>query len=245
MHKRFSRWRVLLLTVALAVTGCEQEEEQTAAEQGGCSACCQAPSRDAVLSPVAAPCCEGDQTEAVSQQEPAAGDQKPVTLNVGDMAPNFQGLDDEGKPFKLSDHVGKRLVVVYFYPADFTGVCTAQACAFRDDFPKLVGKDVTVIGVSGDAVKTHALFKREHKLNFTLVSDPRGEIAEKFGVPTKPGATLIAEIGGKKLDFTRGITIERWTFVIGTDGKILYKNTQVEPKQDTQKILKLIEQQGK
>src|SRR5271168_4967157 len=76
-------------------------------------------------------------------------------LKKGDAAPSFEAKDDAGKSFKSSDVIGKKIVVVYFYPADFTGGCTAQACAFRDDYEKLTKKGIEVIGVSGDSVKTH------------------------------------------------------------------------------------------
>src|SRR5262245_49289065 len=76
-----------------------------------------------------------------------------VNLKVGDPAPKFDSVDEDGKAWKSSDHVGKKIVVVYFYPADLTGGCTKQACAFRDDMKQLAGKGVEVIGVSGDAPK--------------------------------------------------------------------------------------------
>src|SRR6188508_735953 len=87
-------------------------------------------------------------------------------VKVGDTAPSFQAKDDTGADWKSGDHVGKKILVVYFYPADFTGGCTKQACGFRDDMSKLAGKDVEVVGVSGDSVKTHERFKKEHNLNF-------------------------------------------------------------------------------
>ena len=69
-------------------------------------------------------------------------------LKVGDNAPVFESVDDQGKPWKSVDHVGKKILVVYFYPADLTGGCTKQACAFRDDHEKLTAKGVEVVGVS-------------------------------------------------------------------------------------------------
>ena len=86
--------------------------------------------------------------------------------------------------------VGKKIVVLYFYPADFTGGCTTQACGFRDDIEKLGSKGVMVIGVSGDSVETHKLFKAHHKLPFTLLADEKGEIAKKFGVPVGKGGRV-------------------------------------------------------
>ena len=73
------------------------------------------------------------------------------TPKVGDKAPAFQSVDENGKTWKSTDHVGKKIVVLYFYPADFTGGCTAQACGFRDNLKDLSSKNVEVVGVSGDS----------------------------------------------------------------------------------------------
>ena len=103
----------------------------------------------------------------------AASAQAEVDLKVGDAAPSFSALDDSGKEWKSADHVGKKVIVVYFYPADMTGGCTKQACGFRDDMKNLTDKGVEVIGVSGDSVKNHQLFKKAHELNFALLGGHR------------------------------------------------------------------------
>jgi peroxiredoxin Q/BCP len=165
-----------------------------------------------------------------------------VNLKVGDAAPVFQAKDDTGADWKSSDHVGKKIVVVYFYPADFTGGCTKQACGFRDDMAKLSSKDVEVVGVSGDSVKTHELFKKHHELNFTLLADVDGKVAEKFGVPYTVGeATAKVKVDGKDEAFVRTATIKRWTFVIDKDGKIAAKNSEVKAAEDSKAILELVE----
>src|SRR2546421_6451350 len=87
-------------------------------------------------------------------------------VKVGDPAPTFEATDDQGQTWKSSDHVGKKILVVYFYPADMTGGCTKQACGFRDDMQKLAGEGVEVVGISGDTVENHKVFKEFHKLNF-------------------------------------------------------------------------------
>jgi peroxiredoxin Q/BCP len=167
-------------------------------------------------------------------------------LKRGDKAPSFQAIDDQGKTWKSSDHVGKKVIVVYFYPADFTGGCTKQACTYRDDMDKLTAKNIEVVGVSGDSAKTHALFKKHHKLNFTLLADEKGEIAKKFGVPVKAGGKVDGfDENGKRIKVERGVTIPRWTFVIGKDGTIIYKNPKVSPAQDSKQILEVVEKQGK
>src|SRR5207253_5281877 len=129
-----------------------------------------------------------------------AGEKK---VKIGDPAPAFQSVDDQGKPWKSADHVGKKkTLVLYFYPADFTGGCTAQACSFRDDIEKLNDRGIEVVGISGDSVPTHKLFKNYNKLNFTLLSDEKGDVAKLFGVPVtigKKNATGF-DLKGDKLD---------------------------------------------
>jgi peroxiredoxin Q/BCP len=154
-------------------------------------------------------------------------------LKVGDKAPTFQATDDTGKTWKSSDHVGKKVVVVYFYPADFTGGCTKQACSFRDDMKPLTDKGVEVVGVSGDEAATHALFRKSHKLPFTLLSDEKGELAKQFGVPTKPGGEITVKVDGSDLKIRQGVRAARWTFVIGKDGTIIYKNEKVNAAEDS------------
>ena len=165
-----------------------------------------------------------------------------VDLKVGDAAPKFAVKDDSGKDWKSDEHVGKKIVVVYFYPADMTGGCTKQACGFRDDMAKLSGKDVEVVGVSGDSVRNHQLFKKAHELNFALLADTDGMVAEKFGVPVTPGEkTVKATIDGKEEALTRSVTTARWTFVIDKQGKIAQKNSSVKAADDSKAILELIE----
>jgi peroxiredoxin Q/BCP len=169
-----------------------------------------------------------------------------VELKVGDRAPAFQGTDDQGQPWKSDEHLGKKVVVVYFYPADLTGGCTKQACGFRDDLKKLTDKGVEVIGVSGDSVKNHQLFKQVHKLTFTLLADEDGVVAKKFGVPLKPGGVAkVKDSDGKDLELTRGVTASRWTFVIGKDGKVVFKNIKVDAAEDSKQILEVIEKLDK
>src|SRR5450631_2826823 len=129
----------------------------------------------------------------------AGDDAKKVDLKVGDTAPAFQSMDDQGATWKSSDHLGKKYIVVYFYPGDFTPGCTAQAMKFRDNMNKLYDQGAEVVGVSGDSAKTHALFKIAYKLNFTLVADEKGSLAKQFGVPVGPGAEVKTMDADKKL----------------------------------------------
>jgi len=170
----------------------------------------------------------------------AASDPKEVPdvdLKVGDKAPTFQAQDDTGKEWKSTDHVGKSILVVYFYPADMTGGCTKQACGFRDDASKLKEEGVEVVGISGDTVENHQVFKKAHELNFTLLADTEGKVADAFGVPRSEGGTYNATVDGKEVPLTRGVTIKRWTYVIDKDGKIAAKNTEVNAAEDSKAIL--------
>jgi peroxiredoxin Q/BCP len=165
---------------------------------------------------------------------------KPVKLKVGDKAPKFETVDDQGKEWKSADHVGKKILVVYFYPADLTGGCTKQACGFRDDMAKLNSKDVEVVGVSGDSPENHQLFKKVHKLNFSLLADEKGDVAKAFGVPLRKGGDFNFEFEGKKHVLTRGVTASRWTFVIDKDGKIVHKNTTVKAPKDSKSVMEVV-----
>lgn len=165
-----------------------------------------------------------------------------VDLKVGNAAPVFQANDDQGKVWKSADIVGKKYLVVYFFPADFTSGCRAQAQKFRDNMNALNDKGIVVVGISGDSVVTHGLFKKAEKLNFTLLADEDGAIAKKFGVPlSKGGIVRIKDANGMPLALTREVTAARWTFIIGLDGKILYKNTKVDPAADSKQVAEFIE----
>jgi peroxiredoxin Q/BCP len=171
-----------------------------------------------------------------------AADDPKTEIKVGDKAPAFDAKDDQGKDWKSSDHIGKNVIVVYFYPADMTGGCTKQACGFRDDMKKLADKGVEVVGVSGDSVKNHQVFKKAKNLEFTLLADEQGALAKKFGVPMDKGGDFpTKDADGKDVVLTRGVTIKRWTFVIGKDGTILHKDTNVNAEQDSKRILEMVE----
>jgi len=162
-------------------------------------------------------------------------------LVVGSPAPFFSALDDTGATWKSTDHVGKGILVVYFYPADMTGGCTKQACGFRDDMKPLREKGVTVVGVSGDSVRNHQLFKKAHGLDFTLLADTDGKVAEAFGVPVALGEKVVAaEIDGRTEQLVRNVTAKRWSFVIDVDGRIALKNTEVDAAKDSRAVLALL-----
>ena len=170
-----------------------------------------------------------------------AQDKKGAKVKVGDPAPAFTSVDENGKAFKSSDVVGKKIVVLYFYPADFTGGCTKQACGFRDDIEKLNSQGVMVVGVSGDSVSTHKLFSNHHKLNFPLLADEKGEVAKLFGVPVnKGGKSPTIDATGGKGQADRGVTISRWTVVIDKAGKVAAIDTVGDAGGDAKRIAELV-----
>lgn len=163
-----------------------------------------------------------------------------IVLAVDDKAPAFEAKDEKGNVWKYTDHVGKNILVVYFYPAAMTGGCTIQACSFRDDRDDLTNLGVYVVGISGDHVGNLRIFKKVHHLNFTLLSDAKGEIARKFGVPVKKGGSIVRNIEGLEVEMTREITTARWTFIIDKDGKIIYKNKKVKAVKDSKNVIAFI-----
>lgn len=165
-----------------------------------------------------------------------------MRLNIGDPAPTFQSITDQGKIWKSPDHIGDRLLVVFFYPAAMTGGCTAQACNFRDNRTRLTELGAEVVGISGDPVSNLELFRRATNLNFPLLSDSDGAIARLFGVPTRDGGTITREVEGNEYVLSRDITTARWTFIIDTDGTIAYIDSEVNAAGDSEKVIAAIQQ---
>lgn len=177
---------------------------------------------------------------------PALG-QKTKSLKVGDKAPAFKSVDDQGKPFDSSDVVGKKIVVLYFYPADLTGGCTKQACGYRDDLEKLAGAGVAVIGVSGDSPENHRLFKKVHKLNFPLLADEKGEVAKAFGVPVTEGKKTVQYKGegGVTANLDRDVTIARYTVVIDRQGNVAAIDAVKDAGGDSDRIAEIVKNLSK
>jgi len=134
--------------------------------------------------------------------------------SAGEQAPDFEGPTQNGDTLRLSDQLAAddtRAVLVYFYPKDDTPGCTKQACNLRDNLDSLQKEGVQVIGISGDAVDSHAAFADKYQLNFPLVADPEHHILNKYGVYGEKS------FYGKKL-----IGIKRTSFLIGRDGKVIH-----------------------
>ena len=141
-----------------------------------------------------------------------------MTLQVGDLAPDFSLADADGNTVSLSDLKGKR-VVLYFYPRDNTPGCTKEACAFRDNYAAYQAKDVIILGVSADDAKSHQKFITKHDLPFPLLVDEGAAVATAYG-----------SYGLKKFMGKEYMGINRSTFVIGPDGTLekIYRKVKAE-----------------
>jgi len=128
-----------------------------------------------------------------------------LNLKVGEAAPSVTGVNQDGKEWRLAEAAGKKVVLLYFYPKDETPGCTKEACGLRDSMGDLQKSEVEVIGVSFDSAASHKSFIAKHGLNFPLLADTEGKIADAYGVrmPDKARA-------------------RRVSFLIGKDGKILH-----------------------
>ena len=102
-------------------------------------------------------------------------------LKIGDKAPNFEGVDQQGNNISSKDFAGKK-TVIYFYPKDNTPGCTAQACSIRDNYDSLLNSGIQVIGISADSVASHQKFVTKYDLPFPLIADEDKTIIEAFGV---------------------------------------------------------------
>jgi peroxiredoxin Q/BCP len=125
-----------------------------------------------------------------------------MALEIGDKIPEFTAKDTNGNDFESATILGKKPVVVYFYPKDETRVCTEQACAFRDQYEDFKELGAEIIGVSSDSVASHKKFANRYKLPFLLLSDSNKKLRRLFGVPNDllgliPGrVTYVADKNG-------------------------------------------------
>lgn len=105
-----------------------------------------------------------------------------MAIRVGDTIPHFTSVDALGNQFNSNDYVGRKAMVIYFYPKDETRVCTAQACSFRDQYEVFKELGAEVIGISSDSVTSHWKFAQNHRLPFLLLADTNQKIQKLFGV---------------------------------------------------------------
>lgn len=146
-------------------------------------------------------------------------------LEVGTRAPDFELLNKDGDTVKLSDFLGRK-VVVYFYPKDNTPGCTRQACAFGAKYNEFEKKGIVVIGISKDSVASHQKFAEKYSLPFILLSDPELEAIKAFGVWQE-----------KKLYGKVSMGVVRSTFIIDENGNVERVMPKVKPDTNADEIL--------
>ena len=149
-------------------------------------------------------------------------------LQPGQKAPDFTLMDQNGKEVRLSDFLGKK-VVLYFYPKDNTPGCTKQACAFAAAYDAFREKDIVVIGISKDSVSSHVKFAEKYHLPFILLSDPERKAIEPFGVWQE-----------KKMCGKVSMGVVRTTFIIDENGIISHVMPKVKPDTNAEEVLALL-----
>jgi len=149
-----------------------------------------------------------------------------VHIKEGVLAPDFTFKDSDKKDLRLSDFLGKR-IVIYFYPNDFTPGCTTQAYEFSTHFNKYFENNITIIGISPNDETTHQKFKEKIKIPFLLVSDSNNHISQKYGVYT------LKKFMGKEY-----MGVNRTTFLIDKHGQIVKIFYKVKPKGHSEEVLK-------
>jgi peroxiredoxin Q/BCP len=135
-------------------------------------------------------------------------------LKPGDRAPDIEATLEDGSTFRLSDQKGLKNVVLYFYPADFTGGCTRQACGFRDAYSKIRDLDAVIVGVSGNSGESHAAFKQKYRLPFQMIADQDQKVmrdyqAAKKGIVRPRITYVIDKEGVVRAAFRHDIAINR------------------------------------
>ena len=144
---------------------------------------------------------------------------------TGDVAPHFEGRASNDTWLRLKDYLGKKNVVLYFYPKDDTKGCTAEACSFRDKLQTIGALWTEVVGVSVDTVESHRKFAEKNGLNFPLVSDNDKQISKTYGVLSQDGSKA-----------------DRMTFIINKEGKITKIFTNVDVTKHTHEVIDALKQ---
>lgn len=150
-------------------------------------------------------------------------------VKVGDKAPDFTLPDQSGAMVNLRDYVGSKIIVLYFYPKDFSRGCTAEACAFRDNYDVFVEAGAQVLGISSQSVDSHNRFALVNKLPFVLLSDESGQVRKLYGVP-----------------LTLGILSGRVTYIIDRKGIVRHVfSSQLNATKHVEEALRIVKEISK
>lgn len=146
-------------------------------------------------------------------------------IQEGDMVPQFSLPDQDGNIFNTGDYIGKKKLVIFFYPRDGSLTCTKEACYFRDLKEVFDENDAFLVGISGQSVESHKEFSEQNRLNYTILSDKDNTIRKLFGVPAK----FFGMIPG------------RVTYVADSSGKVVHTfNSQTEAHKHVDEALKIV-----
>ena len=144
---------------------------------------------------------------------------------IGSEIPEFELLDQNGVNFRITDHIGKKNLVIYFYPKDDTPGCTKEACYFRDQYDVFNQADALIIGISSQSVESHKQFAEKYRLNFTLLSDEGGKVRKIFG------ATSLGFIPG------------RITYIVDKKGIVIYVfNSQIDAEKHVDESIRILKE---
>jgi len=151
-------------------------------------------------------------------------------IKVGSKVPEFLLPDQNGNTFDISSVLGKKNLVIYFYPKDDTPGCTAEACSFRDQYEVFREADAEIIGISSQSVESHFNFAKKHNLNYTLLSDTEKKVRKLFGVK----GDLFGLIPG------------RVTYVVNKEGEVVFMfNSQTKAEQHVDEALSILKEMNK
>jgi thioredoxin-dependent peroxiredoxin len=146
-------------------------------------------------------------------------------IEVGSSIPKFTLQDQQGNLFVLDSVLGKKNLVIYFYPKDDSPGCTREACYFRDQFEVFSEADALIIGISGQSVESHKKFAEKYRLSYTLLSDEGNKVRKLFGVPTN----------------FFGLLPGRVTYVIDKSGKVVFIfDSQTQTKKHVDEALDIL-----
>jgi peroxiredoxin Q/BCP len=155
--------------------------------------------------------------------------EKPIELAEGSAAPDFAMRDKQEKENKLSDLHGKRDVVVYFYPEDFTPGCTTQATEFSRDYKKFKDAGIEIVGISPDDETSHQKFRENMNIPYPLVADTKNEVSKNYGV-----------YGPKSFMGREYMGVSRSTFLVDKTGKIVKIFKKVKPSGHSQEVFQVL-----
>ena len=147
-----------------------------------------------------------------------------MSLKIGDIVPNFTAKDSHGEVFESKSFLGRKPLVIYFYPKDNTPGCTTEACSFRDQYEDFKDLGAEVIGISSDSVKSHHKFARKYELPFILLSDPDKRLRQVFGVRNN----------------LFGLLPGRVTYIIDRNGVVIYIFDSMNAARHIEKALETI-----